>query len=74
VRQALRVSLYWRVVAINAGGLVAAALVLAFSPVTVSSRLTLAEAVGIAVGTAVVIGLNVVLLRRVFAPLERRPR
>ena len=40
MRQALAVSLYWRVVAINAGGLVFAALVLALSPATVSARLT----------------------------------
>ena len=71
VRQALRVSLYWRVVAINAGGLVAAALVLALSPITVSSRLTVAEAIGLAVGTVVLIAVNGVLLRRVFGPLER---
>src|SRR5262245_18071357 len=71
VRQALRVSLYWRVVAINAGGLVVAALVLAFSPATVSARLTPAEAVVLAIGCIVVIVANVVLLRRVFGPLER---
>jgi len=71
MRQALGVSLYWRVVAINAGGLVLAALVLALSPATVSSRLTVAEAVVLFAGTTLVIGVNVVLLRRVFGPLER---
>ena len=71
VRQASLVSLYRRVVAINAGGLVVAALVLALSPATVSSELTLAQAIVLAVGTAVVIAVNVVLLRRVFGPLER---
>jgi two-component system sensor histidine kinase UhpB len=65
------VSLYWRVVAINAGGLVVGALVLALSPATVSTRLTVAEAVMLALGTLLVIGVNVVLLRRVFGPLER---
>jgi two-component system sensor histidine kinase UhpB len=71
VRQALVVSLYWRVVAINAGGLVVAALLLAFSPATVSARLTPAEAVVLSIGCVVVIVVNVVLLRRVFGPLER---
>ena len=36
VRHPVVVSLFWRVVAINAGGLVVAALVLALSPATVS--------------------------------------
>ena len=71
VRQALAVSLFWRVAAINAGGLVLAALILALSPATISSRLTAAEAVVLAVITVVVIGINVLLLRRVFGPLER---
>jgi two-component system sensor histidine kinase UhpB len=68
------VSLYWRVVAINAGGLVVAALLLGLSPVTISSRLTLAEAVVLAVGTVALITVNVLLLRRVFGPLERLTR
>jgi two-component system sensor histidine kinase UhpB len=71
MRQALAVSLFWRVVAINAGGLVFAALVLALSPATVSSRLTVAEAVVLGLGTLLVIAVNVVLLRRVFGPLEQ---
>lgn len=71
MRQALVVSLYWRVVAINAGGLVLAALVLALSPATVSSRLQVAEAIVLTLGTMLVIAVNVVLLRRVFGPLER---
>ena len=71
VRHPVVVSLFWRVVAINAGGLVVAALVLALSPATVSSTLTVTEAVVLAVGTLLLIGLNVVLLRRVFGPLER---
>ena len=70
MRQALAVSLFWRVVAINAGGLVFAALVLAFSPATVSARLTVTEAAVLFAGTALVIVVNVVLLRRVFGPLE----
>ena len=64
-------SLFWRVVSINACVLVLAALVLALSPATVSSSLTVTEALVLAVGTLAVIAINVVLLRRVFGPLER---
>ena len=64
-------SLFSRVVAINAAVLVVAALVLALSPATVSSTLTVGEVVVLAAGTLVMIGVNVVLLRRVFGPLER---
>jgi two-component system sensor histidine kinase UhpB len=67
----LSVSLFWRVVVINAGGLVVAALVLALSPATVSPTLTVTEGVVLAVGTIALIGVNVALLRRVFEPLER---
>jgi two-component system sensor histidine kinase UhpB len=69
--QAVSVSLFWRVAAINAGGLVVAALVLALSPATVSSNLTVAEAAVLCVGTLALIALNTVLLRRVFGPLQR---
>jgi two-component system sensor histidine kinase UhpB len=65
------VSLFWRVVAINASGLVVAALVLALSPATVSPTLTATEGAVLAGGTLVLIAVNVVLLRRVFDPLER---
>jgi two-component system, NarL family, sensor histidine kinase UhpB len=65
------VSLFSRVVGINAGVLVAAALVLALSPATVSPSLQAAEAVVLAVGTVLMISVNVVLLRRVFGPLEQ---
>lgn len=64
-------TLFWRVFVINAGVLVFATLALALSPATVSPDLRLIEAVVLAVGVLVLIGLNVVLLRRVFAPLER---
>jgi two-component system sensor histidine kinase UhpB len=65
------VSLFSRVVAINAGVLVVAALVLALSPATVSPTLQVAEAAVLAVGTVLVISVNLLLLRRVFGPLER---
>jgi two-component system, NarL family, sensor histidine kinase UhpB len=59
------------VVTINAGVLVAAVLLLAFSPATVSPTLQLAEAAVLAVGTALMISVNLLLLRRVFGPLEQ---
>jgi two-component system, NarL family, sensor histidine kinase UhpB len=65
------VSLFRRVVAINAGVLVAAAILLALSPATVSPTLQLAEALVLAVGTVLMISVNLVLMRRVFGPLEQ---
>ena len=66
-----RVSLFWRVIAVNAGVLVAAALALALSPATVSASPRAREAVVLAVGALAVVIANVVLLRRLFGPLER---
>ena len=64
-------SLFWRVLAINAAVLVAAALMLVFSPATVSSSLVAAEVAVVAAGLVVVIAVDFVLLRRTFGPLER---
>src|SRR5919108_5000905 len=64
-------SLFGRVVAINAGVLIAAALLLALSPATVSPKLELTEAAVLAVGTVLMISVNLLLLRRVFDPLEQ---
>lgn len=64
-------SLFRRAITINAVVLVLAALVLALSPATVSPTVTAREWVVLALGTALVITVNVVLLRRVFGPLER---
>ena len=66
-----RVSLFWRVVAINGAVLVAAVVVLAVSPATVSEQIQLGEVVVLALGVALVLVANVVLMRRVFGPLER---
>ena len=64
-------SLFVRVVAINAAVVVAAALALALSPATVSEHLRIAEAVVLGTGTLVVLAVNLLLVRRVFGPLER---
>jgi HAMP domain-containing protein len=65
------VSLFRRVVTVNAAVLVMATLVLALSPATVSPTVTAQEWVVLAFGIGLVIAVNVVLLRRVFGPLER---
>ena len=64
-------SLFGRVVSINAGAIIAAALVLALSPVTVSARPQTTEIVVLALGTIVLLGVNVWLVRRAFEPLQR---
>ena len=70
-RHPVVVTLFWRVFAINSGVLLLAALALAVSPATVSADLRLAEGLALAVGVLGLVGLNLVLLRRTFAPLER---
>jgi two-component system sensor histidine kinase UhpB len=68
------VSLFWRVVTINGAVLVAAALVLIFSPATVSASVAAAEVAVLAAGLVVVMSVNFMLVRRVFGPLERLAR
>jgi two-component system, NarL family, sensor histidine kinase UhpB len=64
-------TLQWRVFATNAAILVVATLVLILTPVTVSFPVALAELVALAGGLAAMLSLNLVLLRRVLAPLGR---
>jgi two-component system sensor histidine kinase UhpB len=64
-------SLFWRVVTMNAGLLILAVLVLIVAPVSVSTTPTAAELEVLIGGTALVIGLNMLLLRRIFTPLAR---
>jgi two-component system sensor histidine kinase UhpB len=61
--------LLWRVILVNGVVLVVAVLALAFSPATVSSTARFAEGGILALGATGVVIANVVLLRRVFAPL-----
>src|SRR5262245_59326666 len=65
------VSLFWRVLTINGALLLAAALILVFSPATISASAAGAEIAVLFAGVAVVMSVNFVLLRRVFGPLER---
>lgn len=64
-------SLFRRAVAANVTVLVIAALLLAFTPATISATATPSEWIVLAGGTAAVIVVNLVLLRRIFGPLER---
>jgi len=63
--------LLWRVFAANAAVLVVATLVLVLSPATVSFPVAVTEVVVLAAGLAAMLALNVMLLRRAFAPLLR---
>src|SRR3954451_11189290 len=64
-------SLFWRVVLMNAGLLILAVVVLVVSPASVSATPTSAELEVLIGGAALVIGLNMLLLRRIFNPLAR---
>jgi hypothetical protein len=64
-------SLFRRAVAVNVTVLVLAALLLALTPATISATVTPSEWIVLAAGTAAVIVVNLLLLRRVFGPLER---
>jgi two-component system sensor histidine kinase UhpB len=66
-----RLPLYWRVFAINASLLMAIAVLLIASPVTISFPIARSEAVIVVVGLLVTLAVNAVLLRRAFAPLGR---
>src|SRR5919109_451997 len=61
----------WRIFAVNAVLLVAAAVALAFSPATVSFPIALTEGIVLAIGLVAILIVNLLLVRRSFAPLER---
>jgi two-component system sensor histidine kinase UhpB len=66
-----RLPLFWRVFAINAALLVAATLLLALTPVTIHAPIALVEGLDLAIGLAVMLAANLLLLRPAFAPLDR---
>jgi two-component system sensor histidine kinase UhpB len=68
------VSLFWRVLTINGAVLLPAALILVFSPATISTTPVAAEVALLFAGLLAVMSVNFVLLRRVFGPLERFAR
>jgi two-component system sensor histidine kinase UhpB len=66
-----RVSLLWRVFAANIIVFVAAAALLAWTPVTVHRVATPRELLVLAIGLALMLAVDLVLLRWAFAPLRR---
>jgi two-component system, NarL family, sensor histidine kinase UhpB len=68
------VSLFWRIMLLNASVLVAATALLLFAPVTVSVPVLPAEALVLLAGLAVMLIANGVLLRVGLAPLDRLTR
>lgn len=66
-----RLPTVWRVVAVNALVFALGTAALALSPATVSSPLILTEALVLALGLAALLLLNLFLVRRSLAPLER---
>jgi two-component system sensor histidine kinase UhpB len=65
------VSLFWRVFLLNGALLVGAGVVLAISPVRISTPARVVEELVLAVGVLLLLVVNYLLLRPVFAPLER---
>jgi two-component system sensor histidine kinase UhpB len=64
-------SLAWRVVFVNSAVLLVACLALALGPATVSTPVHPRELLVLFVGLVITMGMNVVLVRRAFAPLRR---
>ena len=64
-------SLFWRVFLVNAALLIAGVLILALTPISISAEIRLIQAVVLAAGVAIVLVANLLLLRPMFAPLER---
>ena len=70
----MRLSLFWRVFAVNAGLLVGIAVLLLVSPVEIDSPIRATQAFIVVGGLAITLATNATLLRRAFMPLERLAR
>ena len=70
----MRLSLFWRVFAVNAGLLGGIAVLLLVSPVEIDSPIRATQAVIVVGGLAITLVTSAVLLRRAFMPLERLAR
>jgi two-component system, NarL family, sensor histidine kinase UhpB len=68
------ISLFWRVFAVNAGLLVAIAVLLIVTPVTISAPIKLEQALIVVGGLAITLAANLLLLRRSVAPLGQLAR
>jgi two-component system sensor histidine kinase UhpB len=67
----LTTRLFWRVFLLDASLLTLIAVLLVVTPVTISTPIALTEAAIVVVGLLLFLGLNAVLLRSAFRPLER---
>jgi two-component system sensor histidine kinase UhpB len=65
------VSLFWRVFLLNSALLVAVGIVLAVSPIQISTPTRVVEEAVLALGVLLLLAANYVMLRPAFAPLER---
>jgi two-component system sensor histidine kinase UhpB len=66
-----RLPLLWRVFGINATLLVLATVLLALTPVTIHASVAFVEVLDLAVGLAVMLAANLVLLRHTIRPIDR---
>src|SRR5437763_12524252 len=69
-----RLSLHWRIFAVNAVVLVAAALMLALAPVTIHAPIRLYELAIVICGLIVMLIADIALVRRMVEPLRRLAR
>ncbi len=67
-------SLFWRVFLANAAVVTAGGLALALTPVSISERITLAQAVDLAIGVTALLIVNLMLLRPLLRPIARLVR
>ena len=67
-------TLFWRVALINAAVLAVAVVALVFSPATVSAHVRVTELAVLVAGALALLAVNVLLLRRVFAPAAASSR
>src|SRR4029079_4273993 len=67
----MRVGLFWRVFAVNAGFLGILTVLLLVTPVTISAPIALTEAAIVLLALALTLVANAILLRRTFRPLDR---
>jgi two-component system sensor histidine kinase UhpB len=68
------IPLFWRVFAVNAGLLATLAILLVATPVEISAPIKLEQAIIIAVGLAITLAANALLLRRMVSPLGQLAR
>jgi two-component system sensor histidine kinase UhpB len=66
----VKLPLFWQIFLPNAAFLIIAVGVLAFTPAAVNDKPTVAQAVGLGVGLVVLVGINLLAIRRAVKPVE----